>query len=103
MSEIAFSPFGTATQHFRGPTSGLASGQGPELWLDRLQYTLHRHDLSLEVGYLAWEMTQWQPGLSPEDAAALFMLLLVSLVNLRQGSTRCPVVGEAGDVIWVRC
>ncbi len=97
MSEvIAFSPFGTATQRFRGPTSSVASG--PEPWLDRLRDTLPRHDLSLDVGYLAWEMTQWQQGLSTEEQVALFALLVVSLVNLRQGSTRFPVEGEVGDV-----
>ncbi len=98
MSEtIAFSPFGTAAQRFRGAALSLASEPGPELWLDRLRDLLQRHDLSLEAGYLAWEMAQWQPGLSPEDRAALFMLLVVSLINLRQGSTRFPVQGEAGD------
>lgn len=99
MSEtIAFSPFDTAAQRFRGTGASPVSEAGPEPWLDRLRDTLPRHDLSLETGYLAWEMTQWQPGLSPEEQAALFMLLVVSLVNLRQGSTRFPVEGEAGDV-----
>jgi len=91
------SPFGTAQQRFRSRSAyqPVQHGLGP--LLEQLQTAVSRYDLGPETVYLAWEMTQWQSGLAPEDQTALLLLILVSLITLRQGSTRFPVSGKEGE------
>ncbi|WP_422927165.1 exodeoxyribonuclease V subunit alpha [Singulisphaera sp. PoT] len=54
------------------------------------------YNLDDEIPFLAWELARWQAGLNLEDRRALVMLVLSALVHMRQGSTRLPLVGEAG-------
>lgn len=55
------------------------------------------YNLDPEVLHLAWELSSWQPGLSPAEDEALFLLVLVALVNYRQGSTQLPLDLTAED------
>lgn len=91
------SPFGTAQQRFRGRSAYQSAQHGLGPLLEQLQTAVSRYDLGPETVYLAWEMAQWQPGLDAAEQTALLLLLLVSLITLRQGSTRFPVAGAAGE------
>lgn len=86
-SRIPLTPLGTAQSRlFAASTS--------------LHYTLavapklRGFNLGEEAAYLAWEIVRCVPSLLPEEERALFFLVLASVVNLHEGSTRLPVSGS---------
>lgn len=87
-------PWGTATAAAfpdRPPTPRHAA-----LWR-HLAERIALYNLDPEVLHLAWELSSWQSGLSPAEDEALFLLVLIALINFRQGSTRLPIGPDAGE------
>ena len=46
------------------------------------------YNLEGDIAYIAWELAHWQDGLAPRERQALILLILLALIQLRQGSTR---------------
>jgi exodeoxyribonuclease V alpha subunit len=69
----------------------------------RLHQLLTSYNLGEEAGYLAWEVCRWVDGLTAAEERTLFLVVLASIVNLHQGSTRLPVrgpqVGFLGELL----
>ncbi|MBI3725916.1 exodeoxyribonuclease V subunit alpha [bacterium] len=83
-------PFGVARQAF-APATPL------EAWLERVAAaTTRSFDLGPEHAWLAWESTGWEPALEESARKALFLVVLASLVTQGRGSTRMPLLGDAG-------
>ncbi|MCS6898908.1 MAG: exodeoxyribonuclease V subunit alpha [Myxococcales bacterium] len=87
MKRTALTPLGTARERLlvslgAEPHYTLASAAG-----------LREFNLGEEAAYLAWEIVRCVSGLPPLEERALFFLVLASVVNLHQGSTRLPVRG----------
>jgi exodeoxyribonuclease V alpha subunit len=76
----------------RMPTA-LTAEQALDLALFRHVVTLSsaHYDLGSEHAALAWEVATWQKHLNPEERRALFLLVLCTLIDQSQGSTRTPV------------
>jgi exodeoxyribonuclease V alpha subunit len=83
------SPLGTARERLARalgqPTSPLLS---PELMARVGEY-----NLGPEAAYLSWELTRCVDDLREGEERHLFLLVLASIINLHQGSTRLPVRG----------
>ncbi|RYE83057.1 MAG: exodeoxyribonuclease V subunit alpha, partial [Myxococcales bacterium] len=86
----ALSPLGTARERL------LATMGQPPHYTTAVAERLREFNLGEEAAYLAWEVVRCAPGLSGEEERALFLLVLASIVNLHQGSTRLPVRGPLG-------
>jgi exodeoxyribonuclease V alpha subunit len=87
MKRTALTPLGTARERLlvslgSEPHYTLASAAG-----------LREFNLGEEAAYLAWEIVRCVAGLHPAEERALFFLVLASIVNLHEGSTRLPVRG----------
>lgn len=89
-----FSPLGTARQLFLGHTP-FQEARASAL-LDTLHRAAEQHEEGRNALLLAWELSRYQEGLSLSEYQALLLLLLASLLTMRQGSTRMPVLGDAG-------
>ena len=69
-------------------------------WLWHVRENLKAcYNVEDEVGFLAWELVRWQPGLELAERQALILLILSALVQLRLGSTRLAVRNELGQAI----
>lgn len=90
---MTLTPLGAARLRF-----GQAA-PGPR-WPSELRDRLREHDLGDEALYLAWELARLAPALSADEQQALELLVLASLIAVRQGSTRLPVSGDDG-VAWL--
>jgi exodeoxyribonuclease V alpha subunit len=83
-------PFGVGRRAF-APATPL------EAWLERVAAAATRSfDLNPEHVWLAWESTGWEPTLEEPARQALFLVVVASLVTQGRGSTRMPLLGNAG-------
>jgi exodeoxyribonuclease V alpha subunit len=88
---MKLSPFGTARDRF-AQLRGEAP-VGDELARFARRIDVSRHDVDDEMVFVATELVRWQPGLSADDRRALALLLMSSMLSVRQGSTRLPLEG----------
>jgi exodeoxyribonuclease V alpha subunit len=98
---IGLSPLGTARVALgANDQTNDTPGQDAALlaWLQGLREPIEtEYNLESEILAIAWELTRWQPGLSAKEYHALSLLILLALVQLRQGSTRITLRGPKGD------
>ncbi|MCU0657646.1 MAG: exodeoxyribonuclease V subunit alpha [Polyangiaceae bacterium] len=87
MKRTALTPLGTARERLLS-----ALGEAPHYTLTAA-VGLREFNLGEEAAYLAWEIVRCVPSLHPTEEHALFALVLASVVNLHEGSTRLPVRG----------
>jgi len=87
MRRTPLTPLGTAREML------LASLGQTQHYTMRAAAGLREFNLGEEAAYLAWEVVRCVPGLYPREEEALFLLVLASIVNLHEGSTRLPVRG----------
>jgi exodeoxyribonuclease V alpha subunit len=91
------SPMGTARLRFEEGRPSAQPVEQLEPLLQHLCSAVRLFNLEEEVVWLAWELMKETNQLSKEERAALLLLVLVCLINLKQGSTRLPVVQQAGS------
>lgn len=96
MQAMPASPLGTARVAYQSQPTVSPLDAALEPLLDSLRNGLRLYNLDEEIVTLAREVARWESGLEPVDQRALFLLVLVSLVARRQGSTRLPVLGQEG-------
>jgi exodeoxyribonuclease V alpha subunit len=89
-------PLGTARVRFLEAKAGGVLVDDLEPLLQHLCGAVRLFNLEEEVVYLAWELMKELQQLAREERPALLLLILVALINLRQGSTRLPVLQRAG-------
>lgn len=65
----------------------------------RVAEVLGSYNLGEEASYLAWELCRWVSGLSAAEEQLLEQVVLASIVNLHQGSTRLPVRGPQASFL----
>ena len=105
-NSMALSPFGTARaaiavgDHANDADVGAPSA--PEIafleWVEQLREPLKTlYNLEDEIVYIAWELARWQEGLAPRERQALILLILSTLIQLRQGSTRIALGSKADN------
>jgi len=107
---IELSPLGTGKQAVaagRG-TGDATFNPAPDLnaallrWLAPIRQQLKLlYNLEDEIAFIAWELAGWQRKeavLQDDEFQALILLILLTLISMRQGSTRVAVNGEAGRV-----
>ena len=87
---IAISPLGTAAQRFAHLGRGTVAN-GLNAFFRRVAAAARDHDLGDDSLYLAEELVRLQWSLGPRERRALAMLVLATLVSVRQGSTRLPL------------
>ncbi|MBA2661923.1 MAG: exodeoxyribonuclease V subunit alpha [Bradymonadaceae bacterium] len=95
-SRPSLDPTGTATRAFR-PLRALADDD-----VARLLAAAEDHELDARIAYMARELVGLQDDLAPLEARAMLCLVLVSLFNQRQGSTRLPLDASAGGYLATR-
>src|SRR5262249_29601039 len=93
--KIMLSPYGTASLGLSAVRNQPADVELDSL-LQQLCTTARLFNVDQEFVFWAWEVVRWHPGLAHDDKAALLLLALISLINLRRGSTRLPVGGVQG-------
>jgi exodeoxyribonuclease V alpha subunit len=96
---IELSPLGTAL-------AAVGNRSIPELdlaileWLRQVRENLRTcYNIDDEVGFLAWELARWQPGLELTERQALILLILSALVQVQLGSTRVTFEGAPGRAL----
>ncbi len=97
---IELSPLGTARAALlaNDETIGANRHEAAMLaWLGQIRARLEtEYNLEGEIPAIAWELARWQPGLSAREHQALILLILLGLVQVRQGSTRIALRGQKG-------
>jgi exodeoxyribonuclease V alpha subunit len=96
---LELSPLGTALT-----VVGNGSIPEPETvlleWLRPVRENLKVcYNIEDEVGFLAWELARWQPGLELAERQALILLILSALVQVRLGSTRLALRNGPGQAL----
>lgn len=95
--DAGLSPFGTATQRFFADEARAQAALPAAALTEALRRRAHAHDVPPEVVSLAGELVRLAPDLSPGDLSGLLHLAVVTLLDLRAGSTRTPVFGAEGQ------
>ena len=85
-------PLGTARALVGEPARGLPFPAS-------LSEAVREHDLPEGALYLAWEIARVARGIDDPAREALLVLLLATLINVRQGSTRMPLPAPAGTKV----
>ena len=86
-----FTPYGTVSSRPEFGRHGGAEGAEYAALMDALIEPLEAFDVDDGVFALAWEMASMQPGLNRAQRRAALLLVLVTLAQLRQGSTCLPL------------
>ena len=58
-----------------------------------------QYNLDDKIAFIAWELARWQPGLNLPEQQAVILLVLLTLVQDRQGSTRVAFRGACGQAL----
>jgi exodeoxyribonuclease V alpha subunit len=99
-ASIELSPLGTARVALpaNAETTGAFLQEAALLeWLEKLREPLGtQYNLENEISAIAWELARWQPGLNTSERQALVLLILLALVQVRQGNTRIALHGARG-------
>jgi len=99
-ASIDLSPLGTARSALlaHGQSTGDFRQEAALLtWLAQLREPLEtQYNLEGEITAIAWELARWQPGPSTSERQALILLILLAMVQVRQGSTRIALRGQKG-------
>lgn len=82
---MPLSPYGTARE---GLLTGLGQATGRPGGLELLEARARAFDVPDTVVVLAWELTSWDPKLSPSHRTALAHLAFLGLLATQNGSTR---------------
>ncbi|MHC5544503.1 exodeoxyribonuclease V subunit alpha, partial [Singulisphaera rosea] len=91
------SPLGTARTAFSVHGETIDDESVILDWLSLVRERLGTlYNFEDEVPFLAWELVRWQSGLTLDERRAMILLVLSALVHAREGSTRIPLLGEAG-------
>ncbi|MFW5968648.1 MAG: exodeoxyribonuclease V subunit alpha [Persicimonas sp.] len=77
------------------------SGRGASSFEARVAERAGEHDLSEAMVYFARELVEMERGLSQQEARALLLVVLASLVEKRRGSTRIPLGFEKDSRLGV--
>ncbi len=97
---IELSPLGTARAAILATDATIGADRQEAAmlaWLGQVREPLEtEYNLEGEIPAIAWELACWQPGLSPTERQALLLLILLGLVQVRQGSTRIALRGQKG-------
>ena len=99
---IKLSPLGTARRAL--DNEGSVPEQDAALldWLGQVREQIGAlYNLEEEILYIAYELARWQMGINLVEREALILLILVTLVQMRQGSTRIALHDDAGRAVWV--
>ena len=57
------------------------------------------YNLDDKIAFIAWELARWQPGLNLPERQAVILLVLLTLVQDHQGSTRVALRGTRGQAL----
>jgi exodeoxyribonuclease V alpha subunit len=103
---LELSPHGTAREAIAGTTPGpfpgsrAAAEQELLCWYRQIREPLKAlYGVEDEVALIAWELARWQDGLGLTEQQALILLIVTTLIHLRQGSTRVRLRGPEGRFI----
>ena len=89
-NQIELSPLGTASGFVTVPNTRRIDPDNVLLtWLKKIRERLNDlYNIDDVVALMAWELARWQSGLTPLERQAVILLVLLMLVQDRQGSTR---------------
>ena len=69
-------------------------------WLKKIRKRLNDlYNIDDVVALIAWELARWQSGLTPLERQAVILLVLLMLVQDRQGSTRVALRSTRGKAL----
>jgi exodeoxyribonuclease V alpha subunit len=98
------SPLGTALAAAAGASGAVARPDQTQIdlldWLRPIRANLaQRFNLPEEIAYLAWELSRWPQGLDRPQRQSVILLILATLVQTQEGSTRLSLAHQLSPLI----